>query len=319
MDVAAAQIVSRDGSSVTATKRRIVMKRTPVDVAGKVVLVSGASAGIGRSTALAFDRAGARVALAARRAERLVEISAAMSDSFVVPTDVSDRAQVDAMVDRTIAHYGRLDVLVNNAGITRIERSDTMDVDACQRMFETNTLGPMAAVRRALPQMLRQGGGHIVNVSSPGTAVGVPMNAAYCATKAAMTGWTRTLQAEWAGTDIVVTEYNPGRVATEIGVAAVVNVDADWLGQDVSAVDRPNLVNKMISRLLSPDLVGEQIVDCVRRRRQTVYSGRNQTIGNHLIEIPSVRRAVGAQLGRQMRQRMKIGIWSDELSLGAPA
>ena len=295
------------------------MKRTPVDVAGKVVLVSGASAGIGRSTALAFDRAGARVALAARRAERLVEISAAMSDSFVVPTDVSDRAQVDAMVDRTIAHYGRLDVLVNNAGITRIERSDTMDVDACQRMFETNTLGPMAAVRRALPQMLRQGGGHIVNVSSPGAAVGVPMNAAYCATKAAMTGWTRTLQAEWAGTDIVVTEYNPGRVATEIGVAAVVNVDADWLGQDVSAVDRPNLVNKMISRLLSPDLVGEQIVDCVRRRRQTVYSGRNQTIGNHLIEIPSVRRAVGAQLGRQMRQRMKIGIWSDELSLGAPA
>jgi short-subunit dehydrogenase len=159
--------------------------------------------------------------------------------------------------------------------------------------------------------MRLQGGGHIVNVTSPAGVLGVPYNAAYSATKAAMTGWTRTLQAEWAGTEILVTEYNPGLVATEMGEAAHID---PGIKLDVSVFEdeQQSRIRRLISRPLSADEVGAHIVDCVRRRRQIAYSTPGQALGMHLSEIPAVRRAIGSELARAMRKRFGIGIWTDE-------
>ncbi len=184
------------------------MSNNAVKLRGKVVLITGASAGIGRQAALAFDRAGAKVAMAARRADRLEANAAQMTDALCLPADVSDRAQNQAIVDRTIEHFGRLDVLVNNAGVTRVEHSDTMDIEQCERLFEIHFYGPLVATLRAVPQMRLQGGGNIINVTSPGGLIGVPFNASYSASKAAITGWTRAIQAEWAGTGIHVTQHH---------------------------------------------------------------------------------------------------------------
>ena len=125
----------------------------------KVVLITGASGGIGRAAALAFDRAGARVALAARRTEVLSELVSSMRDALAVPTDLAEPEQVRAMVDRTVAHFGRLDVLINNAAQVHFARSSTISPELLQRAFDVNVLGPLVAIQRAVEVMRRQGGG----------------------------------------------------------------------------------------------------------------------------------------------------------------
>src|SRR5437868_15513932 len=108
-----------------------------MEVRGAVVLVTGASSGIGRTTALAFSAAGARVAMAARRRDRLEENAGRMQDALVVPTDLTDEAQATAMVERTLEHYGRLDVLINNAAMIPMSRADATRAPLVRRVLET--------------------------------------------------------------------------------------------------------------------------------------------------------------------------------------
>ncbi len=203
-----------------------------MEVRGAVVLVTGASSGIGRATALAFDRAGARVALAARRLARLEAIAAEMSDALVLRTDLSVDGAAETMVARTVERFGRLDVLVNNAGAAAPRPADRLTAASTRALLETNLVAAMVATRAAAEQMRRQGAGHVINVCSPAGFLGIPGMADYCASKAAMSGWTRALQAEWAGTGIAVTEYLPGLIATELGHPV-----AD--GEDGGGPDRP--------------------------------------------------------------------------------
>jgi NAD(P)-dependent dehydrogenase (short-subunit alcohol dehydrogenase family) len=285
---------------------------------GKVVLVTGASSGIGRAAALEFDRLGARVAMAARRAERLEENAATMTDALVVPTDVSDMDAVNDMVDSTVAHYGRLDVLVNNAGVTRIERSDAMDMHAVVHLFNTHFVGAMVATRRAVPTMRLHGGGHIVNVTSPAALLGVAYNGSYSASKGALTGWTRTLQAEWAGTEILVTEYNPGLVKSEMGQAAHIDAPIEEVPNQPTG-GRQSLIRRLISRPLTSEQVGAHLVHCVQRQKLVAYSTRSQTLAMHLCELPAVRRAVGAEIATSMRANLKLGTWTETTPPTKPA
>lgn len=280
-------------------------------VEGSVVLVTGASSGIGRATALAFDRAGARVAIAARRRERLEEIAGQMREALVVPTDLGQESQAAAMVDRTLEHFGRLDVLVNNAGAAIPTSSDRIDPNATRRLLETNLIGAMVATRRAVPQMRRQGGGHIINVCSPAGFLGVPLMADYCASKAAMSGWTRSLQAEWAGTEITVTEYLPGLIATELGQASAAAAGATAPTRASSRQQGRDPGTGPLSPL-PPERVADQIVACVRRPRQVMYSSFGTRVMCWVMESARFRRVVGSKIGQAQRKRLGLPVFATD-------
>jgi len=272
-----------------------------------VVLVTGASSGIGRATSLALDRAGARVAMAARRADRLQESAARMRDALVLPTDVSDMAAVEAMVDRTVRHYGRLDVLINNAGMSVLTRVDAIEPEAMRHMLDVNFTAAVVATSRALPVMRRQHGGIVVNVGSPGGFLGVPFYGSYAASKAAMHGWTRTLQAEWAGSEIFVVEVHPGVIETEMHSVAV--------GQSQLA-EAPRLAGRESGpagamQPLSADVVAADLVECIRHPRPTVYSSASVRYGSILAYVDWARRRFMAQLASAVRQRSGLTPFSE--------
>jgi len=186
---------------------------------GRVVIVTGASSGIGRETALAFARGGAHVVLAARREERLREVAAQISDTssgaLVVPTDVGASGDVERLVSETIGTYGRVDVLINNAGFGCSGTIDETPEALMRELFEVNYMGAFNATRAVLPHMRRQRSGHIVNVSSVVGRLSFPFHGAYAATKAALIAMTEALRGELAGSGVTATVVLPASTRTE--------------------------------------------------------------------------------------------------------
>ncbi|WP_102227101.1 SDR family oxidoreductase [Acidimangrovimonas sediminis] len=187
---------------------------------GKVVALTGASSGIGRAVALDLAAQGAALVLAARRRERLealvAEITAAGGRAIAIETDVRDRAAVGALVEAAIATYGRLDVMIANAGVGPISRLDKLREDDWEAMVDVNFKGVLHCVGAALPVFRSQGDGHfIATVSTAGLKV-LPTMAVYAATKNAVRTLMEGLRQE-AGPDLRVTEVSPGYVGTEFG------------------------------------------------------------------------------------------------------
>ncbi|MGZ6392424.1 MAG: SDR family NAD(P)-dependent oxidoreductase [Ktedonobacterales bacterium] len=191
-------------------------------LAGKVALVTGASSGIGEATALALAAEGARVAIAARRMERLDELAKRIQEqggeALALEIDVTDEAKAREMVDRTRKQWGRLDILVNNAGVMLLGPITGARVDDWQRMINLNLLGLMYATHEALPIMQKQGSGHIVNVSSVAGRVARAGSGGYNATKWGVNAFSEALRQELAQRKehIRVTLIEPGMVATEL-------------------------------------------------------------------------------------------------------
>jgi short-subunit dehydrogenase len=184
-----------------------------------VVVVTGASSGIGAATAVACGRAGMRVVLAARRADRLARVADAVrtagGEALVVPTDVTDEAAVRALVGRTVAAWGRLDVLINNAGAGLLAPIDQTTAAEFEAMMRVNFLGAVHGILAALPHMRRQGRGHVVNVASVVGKRASPFRAAYVAAKFALVGLSEALRMELRGDGIAVTCVCPIGTATE--------------------------------------------------------------------------------------------------------
>ncbi|MEX0750436.1 MAG: SDR family oxidoreductase [Dehalococcoidia bacterium] len=186
---------------------------------GAVVIVTGASAGIGRETALAFARRGSHLSLAARREDRLHDLSRRIDrigvQTLVVPTDVGRAADVERMVRATVERFGRIDVLVNNAGFGfsgTIEETTEADM---RELMDVNYMGAFNATRAVLPHMRRQRQGHIVNVASVVGKLAFPFHGAYSATKFAMIGMTESLRGELDGSGVTATVVLPGSTRTE--------------------------------------------------------------------------------------------------------
>ena len=194
-----------------------------MDVRDKIILVTGASEGIGEATARLLVARGAKVALAARSIDKLQQLADEMDGSLAVQVDMTDQGSITAMVDAVIAHYGRLDVLVNNAG--RALRAPVADIKVAdfQGIVELNVYGPLLAMQAVIPHMRAQGGGSIVNVSSNVSKMAIPTIGAYAATKYALNGLTLTARGELADAGIVVTLMHPGQTATNFGRNATVD------------------------------------------------------------------------------------------------
>ena len=187
---------------------------------GRVVLVTGASSGIGAATARTLAAAGASVALAARRTDRLHvledRIESDGGEALSIPTDVTDEAAIEGMVERTTATFGRLDALVNSAGVMLLAPVARADPDDWRQMVGVNLLGTMNATRAALPALREGDGGHVVTLSSDATKNPGASFGAYAATKAGVAAFSDSLRAEVADDGVRVTLLEPGATDTEL-------------------------------------------------------------------------------------------------------
>jgi 3-oxoacyl-[acyl-carrier protein] reductase len=184
----------------------------------RVALVTGASQGIGRATALALSKAGARVAAAARNAGKLAEvvaeIAAAGGEAIAVPMDVGDAEQVKAGFRQTIEKFGKLDILVNNAAITRDGLAVRMKAEDWDAVLRTNLTGAHICAQQAMSLMMRARYGRIINVTSVVAETGNPGQVNYVAAKAGLIGLTRSLAVEIASRNITVNAVAPGFIVS---------------------------------------------------------------------------------------------------------
>jgi len=192
-----------------------------IDLSGRVVAITGASSGIGEATAHACAQAGADVALAARRADRIEALAARIEAehgvrALALPTDVGDEAQAHAFAERTHAQLGRLDALVNNAGVMLLGPVEGAPTDEWRRMIHVNLFGVLYCTHAALPLMRAQGSGHVVNVSSVAGRVASAGAAVYNLTKWGVNAFSEALRQECVAAGVRVTIVEPGAVVTEL-------------------------------------------------------------------------------------------------------
>ena len=216
------------------------------DFNGKSVLLTGGSRGIGLATAAAFLEGGARVAVCGRDAARLQAAERqlrTLGEVLAAPADVRDRAQVEQLARKAHAHFGRIDVLVNNAGVTWVGRFADEDYDSMDAVIDVNLKGVLYTTRAVLPLMLAQGGGVIINVASGAGLSGFPDIAVYCASKFGVVGFTESLHREVRDRGVRVYALCPGRVATDMQV--------QYSGRRIGMP--PEEVARRIVRLAGPD------------------------------------------------------------------
>lgn len=221
----------------------------------KVAIVTGASSGIGRATALALAGRGAAVVLAARRGDALREFAEEIKhqggEALAVPTDVAVKEQVEQLVRTVLERWGRVDILVANAGEYVRGRIVDLDLADIQHSFDVNFFGSVYCIKAVLPPMLAQKSGTIVAVTSMDGKIGLPLDAPYVSAKFALTGFFEVLRQELHGSGISVVNVLPGRVDTPF----VSHLEFPW-----------------ISAKISPEKVAQAVLDGIRRKKPIVIT-----------------------------------------------
>ncbi len=209
------------------------------DIAGKVVVITGASSGMGEAAARHLAAKGASVVLGARRADRIeavaADIVAAGGKAVAIVTDVTSLVDATRLVDTAVETYGRIDVLINNAGVMPLSPVDRLKVDEWDRMIDVNVRGVFHGVAAALPHMKRQKSGQIINLSSVAGYKVFPGSAVYSATKYAVRAFSEGLRQDLKPYNIRTTVVAPGAVRTElldhISEADVQKANQDYVGE----------------------------------------------------------------------------------------
>lgn len=189
-------------------------------IEGKVIIITGASSGIGEATALKLASEGGKIVLAARREERLLQLKAAIEkqggEAAIKVTDVTSRQEVQDLADFAIKTYGQIDVMFNNAGLMPLSFMDKLKVDEWDRMIDVNVKGVLYGIAAVLPHMQQQNSGHIITTSSVAGHGVFPSGTVYCGTKFAARIFMEGLSKELAETNIKTTSISPGVVETEL-------------------------------------------------------------------------------------------------------
>jgi NAD(P)-dependent dehydrogenase (short-subunit alcohol dehydrogenase family) len=222
-------------------------------LAGRVAIVTGGSRGIGRALSLGLAQAGARIVVTSRTLEacRIVaaEIERAGGSALALATDVGLEADRARLIRATLDAFGRLDVLVNNAGLLRPHHTEKLRESELDELIRVNLKGPVFLAQLALPHLAAQGRGSIINVSALGAVQPMSGIGAYCAVKAAMLNWTSTMAKEWTARGVRVNALVPGPVATEM------ILPRDPARRDAFVTDLAS--RTLVGRLAEPgDLVG---------------------------------------------------------------
>jgi len=189
-------------------------------LSGRVALVTGASSGIGEATAIALAKQGAKVAITARRADRLEALSEKLkalgAECFAITADLLKEEDAQRIVDETAQHFGQIDILINNAGVMLLSPIDDANPADWRRMLELNLLNLMVSCQSALKYMRKQGDGHIVNISSTAGRMAGPTAGGYNASKWGLNGFSEAMRRETHKDGIRITLIEPGIVATEL-------------------------------------------------------------------------------------------------------
>jgi NADP-dependent 3-hydroxy acid dehydrogenase YdfG len=224
------------------------------NIQGKVIVITGASSGIGEATAKLLAERGAKVVVGARRLDRLTnlvdEINAKGGEARAHAVDVASRASVQEFVSFAKWEFGRVDVIVNNAGVMPLSPMEALKVDEWDRMIDVNIRGVLHGIAAVLPDMKARGSGQIINVASIGAHVVVPTGAVYCATKFAVWAISEGLRQE--NPDVRVTTISPGVVATE-------------LGNDISDASAKDMLTGFRKAALTPDAIARAIAYAVEQ------------------------------------------------------
>ncbi|MHB1174624.1 MAG: SDR family oxidoreductase [Sulfuriferula sp.] len=190
------------------------------NITGKIVVITGASSGLGEATARHLSEQGATVVLGARRIDRInalaKELAGSQGKAIAVQTDVTQSAQVQKLVDTAVEKYGRIDVMINNAGLMPHSPLDRLKIDDWDRMIDVNIKGVLYGIAAALPYMQKQKSGHIINVSSVAGHKVRPSSAVHAATKHAVLALSEGLRQEVKPYNIRTTVISPGAIDTEL-------------------------------------------------------------------------------------------------------
>lgn len=268
----------------------------------KVVIITGASSGIGATTAKHFGTLGARVVLAARRKERLVALAdeiGALPGAAALPvvTDVSQHESIQALVDTTLAEFGRVDVLVNNAGFARLNWLDKLDpIRDIEMQVQVNLLGAIYVAQAVLVPMMAQRSGHIINMASVAGKFATPTYTVYAACKYGLAGFAEALRREARAWGIYVSTVFPNAVATK--------EFAQHAG-----IDRKTGMTTPSWLVLTPDDVAEAVVGLVRRPRRELILPR--IMGPML----SLNRAFPGVVDRMIQRRFVLPERGEELGM----
>jgi NAD(P)-dependent dehydrogenase (short-subunit alcohol dehydrogenase family) len=224
---------------------------------GRVVVLTGASSGIGAQFARALDASGARLVLAARRLDRLEELGAGLADPHLVRCDVAEEEDRLRLVGEAVDRFGRIDGLVNNAGVANLVPALREEIDDFRRTLEVNLVSPFALAREAAKVMRGHGGGSIVNIASVVSLQpsATTPQAGYTASKAGLAGLTRELATQWARYEIRVNAIAPGAFTTEMtGTAFEEGPVADYMKARIplGRPGRPGELDALLLTLLHP-------------------------------------------------------------------
>jgi NADP-dependent 3-hydroxy acid dehydrogenase YdfG len=261
------------------------------NLAGKIVIITGASSGVGAACAHAFTGAGAKVVLAARSAEKIAALATALG-GLAVPTDVRRLEDLRRLVDNTVAAYGQIDVLVNNAAANVRGRLDSIDPEAIAAIIDTNLKAPMLLTRLAVPH-LRRSRGVVINVASIAGHIPLPDEASYTASKWGLRGFTFAVNAELRGSGVGLCVVSPGPIATP------------FVLDDIDSV--PDLV--FSQPFLTARQIADAIVACaIDRRRERALPRSTLLLAKLAAALPwlqEVLRPALAAKGAKIKARMR--------------
>jgi short-subunit dehydrogenase len=234
-----------------------------------VIIITGASSGIGAAAARRFARDGLCLTLAARRVDRLQGIAGDVEklggEALSVQTDVTDRADINRMVQSTLDRWGRVDVLLNNAGLSFDEPLADLEPDKIRAEVQVNLIAVIECAQAVLPVMLRQKSGHIINVASIEGLIATPGSSVYCATKFGVFGFSDALRRQLRGTGIHVSAFCPGYTPSELTPRLKAIVEG-----------RPNAIHH--PGLMPTEYVADQIARLVRHPRRLVILPRSWSV-----------------------------------------